>query len=301
MPASTRFSVVIPAYNAQDFVVQALDSVRAQTYTRYQVILVNDGSTDRTAELAAEWGRAQPRFPLRIHAQANRGIGAARNAGIQVSHEPWLAFLDVDDLWEPQKLEMVAEYLGRSPDAGLVCHDEWREGPDGRRRLSRYGPYTRYADLLFKRNTISTSATVVRTDAVRAVGGFSENLSINGLEDYDLWLRLARSGTVIRYLHQPLGTYRVYGGGITSNVESYCQRGLNLLRMHYTSWQPKTPYSDWRVRLRRAGMLRSAGRALMQQGHRGAALRYASNAFAVAPFSWRTWGVLGACVMGVKL
>ncbi len=290
-----RFSIVIPAYNSTSFVRDALDSVAHQTKTDYEVIVVDDGSQDETAQLVMVWERAHPKIPLKLLRQSNSGIGAARNAGIMKANEEYVAFLDSDDLWLTPKLEMVARRLHQSSRPDLICHDEWLAG-NGRRRRLRYGPHRTHRELLFKGNCLSTSATVVRKRVLEAVGGFSEDPRFNGAEDYELWLRIVKAGARIEYLHEVLGIYRVHPQGITGNIAEHCRHQLNVVEAHFVALDSPGPADRWLLRKRRAQILQGAGRAFLRQGEYPQARRYLRMAVSQDAFSWKA-GVLGLLAM----
>lgn len=262
-----------------------------QTDADYEIVVVDDGSRDATAERIAEWTARNPDRALRLLRQPNRGIGAARNAGVRSAAGEFLAFLDADDAWLERKLETIRSFLADHPGVDLVCHDEWllQEGP--RRRVLRHGPHASYDDLLFRGNSVSTSATVVRRARVLAVGGFSEDLRYNGAEDYDLWLRLARAGSVFAYLHEVLGLYRVHGGGITATAERHCQNMLNVLDAHFRALPSAGPARRYRMRRLRAATIRGAIRTLMRQGRHRDAWRLLQRAVREDPLAWKTWAL----------
>ena len=283
------FTVVIPAYNAEAFVCNALDSVASQTFTDYEVIVVDDGSTDETSREIASWSKKYPEVNLEILKQANKGIGGARNTGIRQANGVFVGFLDADDVWLEQKLEFVADHIKEAPGVDVVCHDEWLQMDKvGKKRLT-YGPYATYRDLLFNGNCISTSATVVRRQKILEVGGFSEDMRFNGVEDYDLWLRLGRAGCRIEYLHKILGVYQVCGQGVTNNIVLHNQNAMNVLEAHFQRWHPKTLYYRCLIRRRRARTLRSHGHVFMMRGNHREAQRYLCMALKEYPFSWKIW------------
>lgn len=289
MQKKPLFSVIIPAYNAENFVCEALDSVAGQTVIDYEVVVVDDGSTDGTSHKIASWAKEHPMVKLRLIKQVNKGIGGARNTGIREACGIFVAFLDSDDFWLETKLEFVADYIKKVPIVDLICHDEWLETDRVDKKRLTYGPHTTYRDLLFKSNCISTSATVVRRQKILEVGGFSEDMQFNGVEDYDLWLRLTQANCRIEYLHKILGVYRVYGQGVTNNIALHNQHSMNLLEAHFQMWQPKTLYYRYLIRRRRAGTLRSGGHSFMKQGNHSEAQRYLFMALKQDPFNWKTW------------
>jgi teichuronic acid biosynthesis glycosyltransferase TuaG len=283
---------VIPAYRAEAFLAHCLDSVAAQTHRNWEVIIVDDGSPDATAAVATAWVDRHAGAAFQLVRQPNRGIGAARNAGLHIARAPFLAFLDADDRWLPAKLERVSDFLASHPSVDLVCHDETLLSDTAPPRHLRHGPHASWEDLLFKGNSVSTSATVVRRVWVIEAGGFSENLDFNGAEDYDLWLRLARSGCRFAYLHEALGVYRVHPGGITGQAEVHCRNHLNVLDAHFRALPRPGLGQRWAHRRRRAAMLRGAVFTLMARREYGRADTLLRRAVREDPVAWKTWALL---------
>jgi len=116
-------SVVIPLYNKEKSIVRTLESVKAQTFTDYECIIVNDGSTDSSAQVVEQWIKDNPHYALRftLYTQPNGGVSSARNRGIQEAQGDYIAFLDGDDLWAPTYLEEVAKLIADYPDMGLYA------------------------------------------------------------------------------------------------------------------------------------------------------------------------------------
>lgn len=299
--ARPRFSVIIPAYNAENFIQQALDSVKNQTFLDYEIVVVDDGSKDSTSQQVKIWAEKNLQVKLRLLRQKNKGIGGARNSGVREARGQFIAFLDADDIWMNRKLEMVAQCLGRSPDIDLICHDEWLYENGRNQNRFTYGPFSAYEDLLFKKNCISTSATVVRREKILEVGWFSEDLRFNSVEDYDLWLRLARSGARIKYLHEVLGAYRVHGGGITSKIDYICANNLHLLEAHFAQWPRQTPYYRYLMRRRRSDTYRGAAHACLKKGAHKEARRYLHQALKQDPLSWKGWVLIALNLARVKI
>jgi len=181
------FSVIIPTYNRRAIVVEAIRSVLNQTCTDFELIIVDDGSTDDTAPRIASLF-SDPR--LRLIRQENRGPSAARNRGATHAKGRILAFLDSDDLWLPRKLEVQALEFGESPDLLITQTEEiWmrnevRKQPAPRHRKQGGDFFHRAVDLCL----VSPSAAAIRRDFFQDIGGFDEDLP--AAEDYDLWLRI---------------------------------------------------------------------------------------------------------------
>lgn len=284
-------SVVIPAYNASGFIKSALDSVQSQTHPAREVIIVDDGSKDETSQVVKTWALAHSGIRLKLLKQNNRGVGAARNTGIREASSEFVAFLDADDLWVPKKLEIMARRFGKDTSLDLLCHDERLEAVGRKPRRLKHGPHTTYRDMLFKGNPLSPSATVVRLQKLLEMGGFSEDLQFNSAEDYDLWLRLSKSGCQIEYLHEILGICRQNGYGITSNIEMHCDNFLRVIESHFYEWPQKTSYYRFLLRRQQAAVLRGACREFLHRGEKSKAQRFWRWSLATFPFSLKTWAL----------
>ncbi len=208
-------SVIITTYQRSHLVAQAIESVLAQTYTDYEIIVVNDGSTDTIKEVLASFGEKI----TAIH-QENKGVSAARNTGIDAAKGRYIAFLDDDDLWLPNKLEKQIACLESDPNIGLVysdmlCFNEKGVFPDTWAKANPTPPVQQLW-ILFVRNFIPTPSVVVRRECLDKVSGFDETLTT--CEDYDLWLRIIEKWSV-HFLNEPLVYYRRSANNSQSNEE----------------------------------------------------------------------------------
>lgn len=191
-------SVIIPTFNRASLLPRALHSVLNQTRSPDEIIVVDDGSTDNTRDQIAD------QFP-QIHYvyQKNQGVSAARNRGIQAAAHQWIAFLDSDDEWCPEKLERQWEALRKSSDY-LICHTNeiWiRKG----RRVNQMKKHAKHGGYIFKTClplcVISPSSVLIHRHIFDDIGGFDPTLPV--CEDYDLWLRICARKPVL-YLDEPL-------------------------------------------------------------------------------------------------
>ncbi len=214
------YAVVIPAYNAAATLARALDSVFAQTLLPVEVVVVDDGSPDRAAieTVVARYGQR-----VRLLQRENGGPAAARNDGARASSASWIAFLDADDAWLPEKMQRQLE-LGEDTRAGLL---------HGCACLGRAPlPERMDFDTLWRKNRICTSMAVVRRAAFEQAGGFDEELALIGAEDYNLWLRIARAGWSILARQELLGHYTPAAGSVTSKIEHCASAELhNALKL----------------------------------------------------------------------
>lgn len=223
--AAPLVSVVVPVYNGSRYLRQALDSALAQTYRPLEVVVVDDGSTDSSPEIIASYGSR-----VRSLRQPNGGVALARNAGICAASGDWIAFLDQDDWWLPEKIEKQIALFDADATLGLVHTGvlQYRESvaafvdpvypTDGSPRLRG-----RCYELLLLGNAIFNSSVMIRKSVLATAGMFDPSIAGNTCQDYDLWLRIAR--------HYPLG---------------FVPEPLTVLRLHdeQGTWDRRAMLSD---------------------------------------------------------
>lgn len=231
-----NISVVIPTYNRRETIGRSIDSVLNQTLFPSEIIVVDDGSTDGTSDYI------QSNFPsIRLLQQPNKGVSSARNMGIRSSNSDWVALLDSDDEWFPQKLEKQVMTLSQSPDIKF-CHTEeiWiRNGVrvNQMKKHQKYGGHIFYKCLDMCR--ISPSSVLFHQSILDDVGYFDKDLKV--CEDYDLWLRITAKFPVL-YIDESL--IKKYGGHedqlsrVKDGIESHRIKVLEKLIMKkFTSVQ----------------------------------------------------------------
>ena len=218
-------SVVIPTYNRPELVQDALDSVLAQTLVPSQIIVIDDGSREPTSErLQAYLDKIDYRY------QPNGGLSAARNHGICLATQPYVAFLDDDDVWHPRKIELQMRCLERLPEIGLLGADqfdwpapEFRAVPDD--PVPMFAPVT--WEQLVVRTLIPVSSVVIRRDLLERVGHFNETMRSS--EDRDLFLRVADVAPVA-LLRIPLSGYRDTAGSLCKYPDKREQAMRRILK-----------------------------------------------------------------------
>lgn len=183
-------SVVIPAYNAEPYLKQAINSALAQSYSNLEVIVINDGSTDNTATLVSGFNDHR----VRLINQSNGGMSSARNAGVCIAKGEFIAYLDADDYWMPEKLEKQLHLLNNRPDIGFCSTNTRVETPEGNFVNEWLCPDIKISTLhtIFRNSAAiagSASSILARASVHHAAGQFDEALS--GLEDTDMWMRYA--------------------------------------------------------------------------------------------------------------
>lgn len=240
-----QVSVVVPAYESEQFIEATLATVAAQTRLPREVIVVDDGSTDKTCEVVEKFSSRNATLKIRLLKESHRGPGAARNSGILAAEGAWIAFLDSDDLWEPAKLERMTELAIEAPEANFLCHNEMHKKVSGETSLSNYFlKYTTFRSLtsqLYTNNIISTSTVMCPRQLILDCGSFDQTLT--NAQDYELWLRMSPRLRVL-CVPEVLGTYVDRRGNITSS--NRWRRLLNVLRVLYRHKNKVSPFtSTW--------------------------------------------------------
>jgi glycosyltransferase involved in cell wall biosynthesis len=279
-------SVIIPAYNAAPYLERAIHSVLVQTRPADEIIIVDDGSTDNTIEIA---GRFDAK--VKLICQANAGVSAARNAGIRAAKGDWIAFLDADDEWLPDRLRLQCELLEQQKDLSWVtgnflycrCNQGHKTYPalkDNKRSdvIRLLGP-TQTFDSFFQAYALRSSghidAVLVRKDKLLAAGLFAEGQRI--IEDEDLWLKLSYLGLRLGFIPEPIAVYHIQVPDSamqavpdSNDVEAFLERHLDLAKKaNYPQGYDyclKTILGYWIYRLLMAGKTRPARRLLRKFG-----------------------------------
>lgn len=252
----TNVSVIIPTYNRGHLIGRAIDSVLGQTYRDFEIIVIDDGSTDNTKDLLLD----RYANKIRYISQQNRGVSAARNRGIREACGEFIAFLDSDDAWLSFKLAEQVEILDNNPDVSLVFSDaELLEGVERRRySLARtenkdvisnfqktvlelqFNDGSYFKEDLFEElldhNLMLTPTVLLRKKILEKTKYFNEELLL--AEDYDLWIRVARE-TPLAFLNRVTATIRIMGDGLSS--------GSYRARIRYYEWEGKVFEGQLRV------------------------------------------------------
>ncbi len=230
-------SVILNTYNSERFITKTIASVLQQTYTHFELLVIDDGSQDHTLDLLYTIATQDDR--IRIHTYPNGGIAKSRNRGLSHATGEYVAFLDHDDLWEPQKLEQQLLALAACPDAGFAY--SWVNMIDEGDHLIRgLAPVCYRGDIYLKileRNFIMTASNpLIKRDCLVKIGGFDE--AIYGADDWDLFIRLAQNYPAVLSECYHIG-YRVVAGsgsGQVAKMEAGC---LQVVEKAFTEDSPK--------------------------------------------------------------
>jgi len=280
-------SVIIPAFNAERYIGEALASIEAQTLKDVEVLVIDDGSTDMTLRVAE---RFTDRLDLTILRQANAGPSAARNAGIRRARARHCAFLDADDVMLPDLLAAQSSLLDANPDMGLVLTDVMTFDDRGTIHTARWSldkPCRGSTlDRLLEENFVTTSAVMAPTACLREVGLFPEDRRV--AEDYQLWLKLAVRWKV-GFINRPLVRYRYTNGSLSSDKLFSARAALEVIDAFWRD-QPEYLRDHPDVYHRSMGRhLMNAGSAAAAHGRRAAALSYLIGSLRHNPQSALTW------------
>lgn len=269
MSIDPLISVVIPAYNAEKFIIRTLDSVREQTFRNYEIIVVDDGSHDSTKNMVDRYIEDNCLSGCCLH-QENKGIAAARNFGITNARGSFIALLDHDDVWYPLKLQKVMDEFNLHPSAGLVSHNLLmvRNGkPCG---VLKTGPAAEkmYESILFSQRgaPLTPSAAVFKKEGAFSIGGFRENPEFNTAEDFDFWLRLSRV-MEFHFIGEILGEYTIIESGASKKSLYHCRSVEAVLNDHFKNYIGCNPSWTSQVKMRKtlAGLYRTTLHNLLKQ------------------------------------
>jgi len=230
-------SVIIPYYNRAETLPRTLDSVRSQTFTDLEIILVNDGSTDQSEQVVEEYIRRYPDIRVKHISQLNTGPSGARNSGIRISDGKYLAFLDSDDAWEPNKLEIQVEYMEKYKDVAItgtnyyiVKQRKWHKFP-----LKPEIKHASFYRMLFK--VVFLTSTVVIRREVFFIDNLWFKVGKNQAEDFLLFLQIVRRHRGVRF-STPLASFfkLEYGeeGGLTSDLSKLLSNELDVFKILYS-------------------------------------------------------------------
>jgi glycosyltransferase involved in cell wall biosynthesis len=224
-----RVNVVIPSYNHGRFLTRTVRSVLDQTFQDFDLVIVDDGSTDDTEAVVS-------RLDARVEyvKQGNAGLGAARNTGARMADGEWLAFLDADDSWKPEKLERQLAAVTTPGPVGVVYTGAEFTDEAGHRTgvFPHTGPYGRVLDTLWKANFVcSGSNALVRRSSFERAGGFDEARVVMGVADWELWIRLAAFDE-FACVEEPLICYTRRPNGMSQDYPAMMQGEYYLLHKH---------------------------------------------------------------------
>ena len=270
-------SVIIHTYNNEKFIAETVESVLNQTYKDYAVIVVDDGSVDGTRDALIPYMQK-----IRYHYKENGGIASAKNAGISLSETEFVAFLDHDDLWVPDKLQLQMEHFNENPQIGLVYakYTSFRDGKELRTK-----PEKGYSGWIFKellsKSFIQTSTVVVKRECLDAVGPYDETFSLG--DEYDMFLRIARKFQC-GFVDKGLTRYRVHDTNASNNDFLFDNENLGVYKKIYNNFTDLDGVEKKILRKRIARYSMKVAEGLYSQGKLEESKEYQKEANSFLPF-----------------
>jgi glycosyltransferase involved in cell wall biosynthesis len=232
MNARPMVSIIMPAYNASKTITDSINCVLAQTYEHWELLIINDGSTDNTWKVLTQFDERR----IKVFTQVNKGVAVARNTGLKHAQGEYIAFLDSDDLWLTTKLEkQILLFEGSSNRLGLIYTKYRSFYKDISRSFSMdidapIGYLNPYHRLLIM-DYVPTLTVMIKASIVNDIGYFSEDL--RGTEDWDYWIRIAKSYRIER-LNEELAFYRISPNSLSRNKDKHSIEELKVLDRHLT-------------------------------------------------------------------
>jgi glycosyltransferase involved in cell wall biosynthesis len=305
--SSPTVSVIIPSYNCEAYIAETIGSVLGQTLRDVELIVVDDGSTDRTCEIVAAYGAR-----VRLLTQKNAGVCAARNFGIREARGQYICLMDHDDYWFPDKLELQLEQMLRHPEVGLVYSSFiwWHPGEDGNfpdhdsfdQASFPVGIDERFSGWIYHELLLDcwvlTSAALIRAEVFDKCGMYDESLPYS--EDWDLWLRISREYPFIK-LKRPLTLYRQHprqGNRVPRSIDyrtelltkaaakwGLCSRDGRCVAKRQFNENIARYHSEYGLHNLSAGNLKTANRAFLK-------------AWSRHPQNWKSLAFIPAALLG---
>ena len=283
-------TVVIPTYNCADYLKRALNSVFSQTYQNFEVIVVDNSSTDNTEDVLSSFDDKR----LTVIKVNNNGIIAhSRNKGIKNAKGEWIAFLDSDDVWLSTKLDKVRKSIINNPEAILVCHDEWHFDNKNKIKRLKYGTKEDdlYESLLFNGNCLSTSAVSLNSEIAKKSEGFSVKKEFVTVEDYEYWIRLAQIGE-IDFIHEVLGEWHTHDSNESGNSLVHANALVDLMNYHYNIYAENHNVLGNLFYKGRAKYFGIAANILRRGKYYDKAIKYSKEGIKYYPLFWKNWVVI---------
>jgi len=278
------FSVVIPTYNAADFLKRSLQSVLDQTDQDFEILVVDNNSTDHTDEVI----NSLQNDKIRTFKVNNDGIIAvSRNVGINNARGEWVAFLDADDRWFPIKLAKTRDAIESNKDCILFCHDVYvYENGIKKNSVCKCGPSSNnmYKQLLLKGNALVTSATTVNKEILIATGGYSENKDYVTVEDYEYWLRLSIEGKFY-FINEILGEYYLHKGNYSGKGDIHAEASIKVI----ADCLNNSNYCDQLKNKCLSRVYSVAGKTMLKSGNFFRANQYEKTALKFNPMNFKAW------------
>jgi len=298
MSETPAVTVLMPVYNAERFVAKTLDSILAQTFTDYEFLIINDGSTDRSPQILEDYARRDAR--IRLVSRPNTGYVPALNEGLGLARGGLIARIDADDLADPRRLELQVARMASEPELVALGSNAFAMDEEGRMLGDYDVPLTHgeiEANHLRGSSSIHHPAVMLRPDAVKRVGGYRQQFM--PCEDFDLWLRLGEVGRLANLPEKLLTKRLLVGSAVASNLAKQEKLVKEIVEQ---TWRRRCMPGEPDVRpsrLRRpVDLFRQWAWMALRAGHVSTSRRYAARAILSRPLDVSTWRLVLCSLRG---
>lgn len=280
-----KVSVVIPFYNGKEFIAQAINGILRQTYTDYEIIVMDDGSSDDSKK-ALECFDGK----IRYFYQQNKGISSARNRAIKEAKGEYIALLDQDDIWYPEKLQKQVELMEKNKNLGLIygdCHYINEKGEIISRVFERQKYYSGriFKDLIMG-NFIPIPTVLIRKSALDKVGLFLENYTF--AEEYELFIRISKDYDV-GFINEPLAGYRIHGGNLSKNTGESLKEDIAVKEDILKKYSADIKPVENKLKKELARIYYNLGRFYQKKRRRALAKEYLSKSIKTYVYSYKQY------------
>ena len=245
------FSIIITTFNSANYISKAINSITKQNYSNYEVILVDDCSTDGTLNFIEK--NYKKKIKIFSTDKNFGGPAKSRNIGIQNSTGEWISFLDADDFWFQNRLYHFDQFIKNNPESDVFCSNEIKYNIDtGKKNKIFHGPFSDnfFNNLLINGNNLSPSATMVKRDFIRKNKIlFDENPELIGVEDYDFWLNLAKNKANFYFINKILNIYQIHKENISNNGQKHMENTINAINKNFEFLQIKNKKKIYSYRI----------------------------------------------------
>lgn len=221
------FSVILPVYNAEHTLSKTLRYLSEQISSNFEVCAVNDGSTDQSQQMLEQF-QLESNFAVKVENQENSGVAAARNCAAALAEAPWLVFLDADDYWFPNKLQVLQKFIENQTKVGFWAHGMNRQSFNGNKTQMPPNALT-WKSLLTEGNSLITSSVAVKKAYFLKVEGMNEKRNFSSAEDWDCWVQLLQKGVYYGAINQVLGYYLDQPAGLSKDLVKHRSACFNVL------------------------------------------------------------------------
>jgi glycosyltransferase involved in cell wall biosynthesis len=294
------FSIIIPTFNRVDKLKVAINSVLTQTNSNFELIIVDDGSTDNTKEFVTSIDDPRINYVY----QENSGLpSVGRNNGVSLAKNEWICFLDSDDYWENNKLERIAYLIKNDPSVDVWSHSEYLvDSNNNKIKVLRHSPkslsHNYFDELLFVGNFLSPSAISIKRSLFNQSGGFDCSPDFFSVEDFELWLRLAKNGK-FGFTNEVLGNYLIDGNGISSQTQKHMKCLKNVYIKHINQLQSPEKAKLLTKKLHQVDITTS--RLLLKEGNFKSSRSISLTALKSSPLNLKAFVIFLASFFKIKI